>query len=496
MANGSHWETIKPYFQPDSIPTWVTGEDQDRLAAYDMYDAIFWTAPQSFQILLRGQEGEPIYVPSGRKIVETAHRFMAPGFQVVTTSLTENAPQAEEAALFFSDFASRERFFSKFSANKLSGLRRGDWLWHIFADAERLEGSRVSIFPIDPSTYFPEYANGDEIENIVAIHLVESAMNGDKPAVRKLTYRKETGVGGPSPITMREVLCPIEEWGQPGTDMVETIVQTLLPEEVLPAEIDSIPVYHIPNVYDPEMGWGSSEMRGIERLMKAINQSVTDEDITLVLEGLGVYTTTAGAPIDEDTGEELPWELGPARVVELPQGHNFNRVNGAGSVAPYQDHIKYLHDQLDETVGANDVTRGRVEVAVAESGIALAIRMSPMLARMAEKELVVTDVHNQMLFDLRKWFIAFEGMGGLEEIRWTPVYGDKLPSNKKQQFDEIMAMATAQPPIISTAEARRRLSAIGFVFADDAALVAEIAGEAAATADAIASRIDAGITAP
>jgi hypothetical protein len=497
MANLSHWSTIEDTLRSSAnLPLWISGEDQSRVAAYDVYEAMYWTAPESFQISLRGQESKPIFVPAGRKIVDTAHRYLAPKLEVITDPIFGDETTRAAADALMLDFVRRERFRSKFSANKRKGLYRGDWLWHIYADEDRAPGARISIFPLHPGVYFPEYEDDDQIDSVIAVHLAEPTTDSaGNQAVRKLVYRKESETGGPSTILISEGVYKWEAWGQPGADMDEVLVQSILAEEALPEAIDSIPVYHIPNVYDPEEGWGSSEMRGVERLLTAINQGITDEELTLILEGLGVYVTTAGAPVDEE-GNEVPWNLGPARVVELPADTDFKRVNGAGAVTPFQDHLKYLHQEVDDTTGTNDVTRGRADVQVAESGIALAIRMGPLLARMDDKELVVTDIHNQMFFDLRKWFSAVEGIGGLDEIRWIPRYGEKMFINRAELFRQVMEMYNAAPvPLISGVEARRIIrEKVGYDFNDDETqmfgdIVEEQSTFAGVVADMTASRI-------
>jgi hypothetical protein len=458
----------------------VTGEDALRVAAYDFYESVYWTDPGTFKLTMRGQEGDPIYLPSGREIVETAHRFLAPSLTIACDPLFGTDLQRAQAQQFFTEFARRERFFGKFSANKRRGLVKGDSVWHIIADPEREAGSRVSIFTVDPAAYFPEENDDGEV---IATHLIEIIGDAQgKPIISKISYVKTSGAGGPSPIAVIETTHPLDEWGQPNTDMPETILSTEF-EDLLDLRITALPVYHLANFYDPEElgGWGSSEMRGLEVVLSAMNQSITDEELTLVLEGLGVYVTDAGAPIDEATGEEKPWVVAPARIMELPPGTNFSRVTGVMTVGPYQDHLRYLGSALDDATGMNDITRGTTDVAVAESGIALTIKMAPILARMAEKEITVSDVMTQMLFDMRSWFEAYEGIG-LEDIRWVPQYGDRMPPNKAQIFQQIMQMLGTTPPTISTKEARRILSTIGWTFTEDGALEQEIVQEQTAVA--------------
>lgn len=486
MGNVGHWDTIEPFIRMEKTPQWIQGEDRLRVGAYDLYEAIFWTAPQSFQIIMRGQEGDPIYVPSGRQVVETAHRFMAPGMQVIVDPEFGSDAQRLNAELYMRDFAAREELYSKFSSGKLKGLMKGDWLWHIIADPVKPQDSRVSVFAIDPANYFPIYSGGDDVARVIGAIIAEPDMLNDDPVIHRTIYGKDDG----GVITVREDLCKIDEWGQPGTDMDETILRSVAEELTLPDAIDQIPIYHIPNIYEPEIGWGSSEMRGIELLMRGINQGVTDEELALVLDGIGVYTTDAGSPVDEQ-GEEQPWIVAVGHVLELPEGKNFQRVQGVGSIQPYVDHIRYLHDMIDMTTGANDITRGRAEVAVAESGIALALRMGPILARMVEKELIVTDRFKQMLFDLRKWFAAYEGLQGILDIRYLPTYSDKLPVNKKEIFDQVMTMIDKK--IISTREGRRILTRVGFSFSDDTTLEGEITRDVTMIADAEALRLGLGV---
>lgn len=487
MVDLGHWATIRPFLREALLPAYAQGEDRIRLGAYDIYEAIYWTAPEAYQITMRGQESQPIFVPSGRQIVDIAQQYMAPGLSVIEDPEFGSDGERADAKLFFSEFAKRERFYSKFSSAKLYGLMRGDWVWHVFADPAKPEGSRVSIYPIHPGTYFPEFL--DDGITIIAVNLVEPTLDakGD-PAVNVLRYEKATSDSGPSEIIVSDIQYKADAWGQPGTDMPLEINVVNEEEFVLPDQITAIPVYHVQNLYDTTVPWGSSEMRGIERLMRGINQAITDEEVALTLEGIGVYVTDAGTPIDEDSGDETAWEIAPGRVIERPIGTTFERVQGIQSLEPYVQHLAYLHRQIDETAGANDITKGSFEVTVAESGIALALKMAPLLSRMTEKEISVTDVTTQMLYDLRNWFSVYEPLD-LEAIRWVPRYSEKLPVNKARSFDQVMSMYGAKPPIISGAEVRRMLTRIGYTFSDEGTLEAEIGEDMMKTAEAEASAL-------
>ncbi len=478
-------------------PAWINDEQEaKRVASYQLYEDIYWTVPDTFKLIQRGSDADPIYIPSGRIIVETLHRYMANHMRLVVDPEFGDDNQKLLATQVMTDFVRRERVYSKFTSNKRYGIMRGDWAFHLYADPDRPEGSRISFFTIDPGSLFPIY-NEDNLDEIVGWHIVEQFLAEDgKPYIKRLTYRKETGVGGPSSITVEDAVFEVDAWGGPMM-VEEKRVRQLRPPTTLPQPIDQLPIYHIPNFDEPGNLWGSSELRGIERIMASVNQSISDEELILAMEGLGCYSTDAAPPIDEETGEDIPWNLGPGRVVEVPAGSFFNRVSGVHSVIPYQDHLKYLDNSLDLSMGMTAAAKGRTSVDVAESGVALLIELGPMLSRVEEKEQVVTDKVTNMTFDLAKWFVAYEGTAFnslMEVTRWSPVYGDKIPVNKPKQVEQVIKMATTTPPILPLNHAWNALRKIGIELASNEELLQatleQQAALAGAEADAVASRIN------
>ena len=463
LANFHQWSTSDP-LSKGLMPSWVGELDANRIAAYNLYEQVYWNVPEAFQIIQRGSDSKPIYIPAAKKIVETLHRYLAKGISFVPD---QNAPENNEAYATLVSLLRRERFKSKFSSAKRFGIIRGDWLLHMYADPERQDGSRISLEFIDPAGYFPIY-NPDNVDEIIGCHLVAHVELEDGMFIERLTYRKETEAGGPSPITRTKELYEVDEWGGPGVEQGSP-VRTVLPAETLPAPIDQLPVYHIRNFEQDGTVWGSSELRGFEVLIGALNQGATDEELTLALEGLGVYATTAGKPINDETGEEEAWNLGPARVVEHPDGTDFKRVTGVSSVAPYQDHLGYIERWIDIATGTPDIAAGTVDVQVAESGVALAMKMAPMLDRAEEKDETIKAVLDNWLFDLRSWYIAYEPTlrAPMESALWVVSFGSKLPVNREQKFAELMTLAKADPPVVPMTWVRGELSKIGYEFADD-----------------------------
>lgn len=467
------------YFWPGSAPTWIPDElDRQRIMSYQIYEQIYWNVPETFKLVYRGQEDKPIYVPTAKTIIEATNRYIAPdfGFTVVprtdATVSSEVVAQAQEA---FSDLFTRERFFSKFSGNKRYGLIRGDWLWHVVADPAKPEGSRISIYPLDPGSYFPIW-HPDDLDRVLGCHIVDMFTEGDDTFLKRLTYRKGENPG--DPITVEEALFELDsEW-----QTVAKPVRVIRPVTPIPG-ITTIPVYHIKNFEEPANPFGSSELRGVERLIGAINQSISDEELSLALEGIGLYATDAPAPTNDD-GEPVDWVLGPGRVVEIPQGHTFNRVQGVSSVSPYQDHLNFLKKEIYNATGVSDAAMGIVDVSVAQSGISLQLQFQPMVAKTNEKDQEILSVHAQLFYDLaHQWFPTYEGLS-FEGLNIIPRVGGKIPVDRVAKFTELNDMMDRG--VISAAYYRLEAAKLGYVFPDN--IEQEIRDEQAAKAQAEAAQ--------
>lgn len=490
----NQYSTAKPLLS--GYVSWLADDlERQRLASYQLYEQIYWGAPETFKLAQRGQESSPIYVPSGRTIVETLHRYLARGLRIIPDPTLGTPNDQALATQVIGELAARERLYSKFNMNKRYGIIRGDWAWHLYANPLLPAGSRVSVMEIDPASMFPIYQD-ENLDNIIGWHIVEQFIDSEgKVRIRRLTYRKATGVGGPSPITMEDAIFEVDAWGGPGmSEDDEKRIQQVVPLTTLPPPIDDLPIYLIQNFQEPQALWGSSEMRGLERIMAAVNQSISDEELALAMDGLGCYSTDAGAPLDEDTGLELPWNLGPGKVVEVPAGSFFNRIAGVGSITPLQEHLRYLHEQMDHASGTMDIAKGVVDVTVAESGVALRLKFDPLLAKCEEKETVVTDVTGNLLYNLGKWYSAYEGssFNSLWEVtKWVPLYADKLPINKQGEFENIMAMINGK--IVPLTVGWKMLREIGYELPEDTIMQQELEEAASAAAqreaDVLGTRI-------
>lgn len=474
------YSSVRPLF-PTSLPSYVVGLDQERIAAYSVYDQLYWNNPNAFKLVARGSEDKPIYIPSSRTIIEATNRYLAKGFDAVTNPRGGSpADQLLLTAAVRKLFA-REKFKVKFNNLKRFGLVRGDAMWHIVADDTKAVGSRISLMEIDPASYFPIW-DDEDIDKIIGCHLIDQFTLGDKTFIRRQTYRKLIPEGGGvAQITSEAALFEVGAWDDREGAEVK-LAKVITQPYTLPPDITSLPVYHVRNWITPLDPFGSSEMRGLERIAGAVNQGISDEELGLALEGLGVYATTSGAPVD-DNGNEVDWRLGPGRVVEIDPQSEFKRVSGITSVTAWQDHLKFLIGAMREASGTPDIAIGAVDVQIAESGIALALKMSPILSKNEEKEDELLSVHDQMFYDLvNGWFPAYEGYAW-EGVQLDPVVGQALPVDRAAVISEVQAMLSTDPPLISAGYARQILAQkLGYDFPEDMGV--DVVQEAAAMTEA------------
>lgn len=465
----TQWSTIQPWL--GTAPGWIPEADKIRIGAYTRYEEIYWSSEEGFEEVMRGDNDNPVFVPTARTLINTVDRYTAPDFRYTITApegTGENNNTVQVAQLAFDALFSREQFYSKFASNKLKGLFRGDWLWHIIADDTKPLGRRIKIMAVDPAAYFPVYESdvkeGGDPEKIVKVHLAEQIVVNKQDVVSRMTYERVFDDNGNQiGIIRSHAIFKPDEWA--GTKA--SPVATVLPAEPLPPEIPAIPVYHLKNI-DPTAPFGSSELRGLESSLLGINQTVSDENLTLALEGVGVYATDGGAPRDEQ-GNEVDWIWGPGRVLTNAPG--LKRVTGATNLSAYGDHYIRLVEATRAALGASDAAVGKIDSATAESGIALALQLAPMIAHTKPKDLHILDVHSQMGHDLCFWLSVYEelpllmsGEGGVltPAVLVQPTIGNKIPINRKQILDEIITMRMATPSLISMQTSIKILREAGF----------------------------------
>lgn len=482
-------ESFTPYSTASALfaatPQWMSEMDAQRIMSYQVYEQIYWNVPETFKLSARGTDNSPIYIPTGRTIIDTSNRYIGPAWAAVIDPDYGGTSDQAALRLALTQLFRREKFWTKYNSNKRFGLIRGDWLFHIIGNDLKPQGTRLKIETIDPAAYFPVF-HPDDPDRIIGCHLVEQILTDDGWKLKRQTYQRGADPinndGTDTTIYNSIATFNAESWEEFDAKPVTTI-KPLTP---LPPEIKALPVYHIKNIETPGDPFGSSELKGFERIMAAINQAISDEELALALEGIGVYATDGGPPKDENNNI-TDWVLGPGRVVEHQKGSKFARVQGVGSVTPVMDHLKFLINTLKEASGTPDIAIGKVEVAQV-SGISLLLQMGPMLAKADEREETISSTMDQFLHDISQmWFPAYER----ESFQAIAVssYGDRLPQDRAAQLAEIVQIA-GLPGIVDADWVRAELAKLGFVFDKDIGgkAMAEMAAKAAAV-DPFAARM-------
>ena len=474
MADSTPYSTVNALVK--AKPGWINPVDAERLAAYKTYDDMYHSNPGTYELMIRGSDELPIYMPTAKNLINTLARYVGRGFGYSVSQDAGSETVQKTAIATYGTFFKREKVLSKFQSCKKSLLKFGDAFWYIQGDSTKPEGKRISIKTIDPGLMFVR-THPDDPDRVIGWDMVEQFTLGDKAMIQRQRWLKNTAPDHPAtgqfdaPVWYQKVQMELEGWEDERPKGL-TVVEELL----LPAGITELPIYHLRNNAEDSNTYGSSELRSLERIIAAINQAVTDQDIALALAGLGIYKSSEGGPVD-DEGNPIDWIIGPGEVIEDP---DFDRVSGINSISPSLEHIKYLEAAADKAVGITDVTRGEVSSDVAASGVALAIRMAPTVDAADEKDLQIKDVFDQLLFDLKAWFKEFEGID-LTEAEITSAFGDKLPGNRQSEIDELLKLHEAG--IISTEFLQSELSErFGFQF--PANMMQQIADKKAADAAA------------
>lgn len=443
------------------MPSHITDPvDAARVAAYDAYDDMYANVPQTFKLAMRGTNDNPVYVPSTQRIVETTNRYLGVGWNWTITSAADNAAEAEAARAWLATVYTNNKMPSKLGSFKRGMLKRGDAIFHVIGHPDRPQGSRVQVLEIHPRTYFPipdptdpEGLLGVYILSLITVEEGGGLINASSVVAMRQSYRYETVKGkrrvfsqlsffepnawddrfaGHEPL--RPVAIP-SDWDTPA-------MQPVLDGVLLPETVTRLPVYHAVNNRSDEETFGTAEVAGMETLVAAMNQAVSDEDITLALQGLGIYVTDSAGPKDED-GNETDWIIQPGYVIELKAGEKFTRVDGITNMEPFQDHIKTLSGSIDQSGGLSAVAVGNVDAATAASGVALRLDMAPILAKNSEKEGELLGTLDQLGNDLLQMWSPVDSVAITEDVTVADSFDDPLPVDRTAVVAEITALVTA-----------------------------------------------------
>lgn len=493
--------------------------DLKRIQSYDYYEDLYINATQNLSLNLRGEDQVPLLVPNAKKIVEATTRFLGKNLQFLVTAEGDGGAQLAVND-WWADFYKREGVRAKFESNKRWGLIRGDACFYVYAKPQKTAGKRICIEELDPKNLFEINESPNDQKEVSGYHIVEKVQDfrekdkPDKQLAKVRTFRKvydETGaVTG---VTSELKFYEIGKWDdrtekaradqEPVANVEQDEDPQFIGSENVP--ITNLPVYKWRTRPPQNSTWGHSILTGIETLLYAINQSLTDEDCTIVFQGLGMYVTTAGRPKDENNNP-TSWNIGPKQVIELGENQKFEKVTGVENVDPFQKHMDWISDKgISESSGTPEIAIGRVDVAVAESGISLQLQMMPLIASNEELELEMIMVLDQMHYDITtQWLPAYEEemFGNLETmagITVVTVFDDPMPKNRDAEITETQLLYTNNMILtVMMIQKTRELGwrwpthdAQGFELTDDD--LAEMLNAQAATQAAAADPFSAGL---
>lgn len=437
--------------------------DKIRVSVYDLYEDIYLNAAATLRVQLRGDDQTPLLIPTGQKIVETTGRFLAKNPEYLVENYGDQTTQ-QNLDLWWSDFWAREKLSGKMANTKRWGLVRGDAILYVYARPEKTAGRRLSIAEIDPRQVF-EIENPNDPMDIIGIHLIEQVHDlrePDKPekkVVQRRTFRRVFGEDGePVAVTSELRFFELGKWDDrsiKAREKLEEVTDAVFAElveeeEELPQPITQIPTYKWKVRAMQNTTWGNSLLSGIETLLYGLNQSASDEDATLVFQGLGMYVTNAPPPLDPQTQQVTSWNIGPKQIIEIGENQSFERVTGVSDVSPMQAHMAFLDDKgISEGRGIPQVAVGRVDVSIAESGISLQLQLAPLIASNAELELEILSCYDQMFHDITtQWLPAYEpetfgDIATMAEMSVVCVFDDPMPKNRDAKVQEIVLLDTS-----------------------------------------------------
>ena len=453
------YATAMPYIVTGSSSGWTDEYDRQRLLSYNLYDDMYANDPTQYRFMLRGTNDKPIYVPTAGKLIKSLARYVGKGWGYSCSATEADEASGVEASTpeqlsmavsAFGNLFNRERLLSVFRSGVAEWLRRGDWLWYVSADPLKRAGRRVSVRPIDPRRYFPINGDTSDLSRVTGQQLIEETVlqDGKTMALLVQTWLKSSDPAHPDygyeepeegfSITYSVQAYDLADYSDPAKRKPLTHPENVAQEYI--EGISSLPIYHLRNNEATDDPFGRSDLAGLESIVSGINQSISDEDLSLALMGLGMYWTNSGSPVDESTNQPTSWKLGPGRVVEVDADSTFSKVEGIDDVQPFQDHVGFIGGEAASTMGLSDVSIGTADnINVAVSGVALAIKFSPTLDTVRGKNDTINAGLTQMLFDLKQWFKIFEGWDlGSVEVRSITEDGDLLPFDREARWKELM----------------------------------------------------------
>jgi hypothetical protein len=476
------WEAYP--FPTGISPTFLPDEDGERASTYDSLESMYWSEDASYTLRVIVTE-QPIYSPNPRIVVDTISHYLLKGLCIKVQDPEKHKQENED----LEDFLDREMFYPRFHIAKHGGCIRGDFCLHMTADPSKPAGKRVSLTPVHPGKVVRKF-DDDDGEHVTEAWIVEPYVDSDDPEanlVRRLHYwyvEDDTSTKTDDPeihtsamatamdadiskATAMRLVWSEEEILQDndklwGTE--EEVVQVLNAPAPLPDEINHIPVFWFKNIAMDGQPFGSSDLRGLERVFRGVSQQTTDLNVAMALDGLGQYVTDAPPPTGPN-GAELSWTIEPGMVQQVPNGNFFKRVEGVGSVQPMLDTIKYAESKIGDAAGITSVSTGNVQPATASNPMALAVNFLPTLSKIQERDHIGIARLKHVFHMWTQFREAYENKAWPDKLKILVEIGEKLPQDRTARVNELNNMLDRD--VISKQYYREEMTKLGYEFPDD-----------------------------
>lgn len=466
-------------FPNAEAPNWLPDDDAQRAATYDSLEGVYWSEDWSYTLRVIVTE-QPVYTPNPRIVVDTISHYLLKGLTIGVEDPEKNKQEAQD----LEDFLDREMFYPRFHTAKLGGCIHGDFVLHMTADPDKPAGKRISLCSVHPGKVVRKF-DDDDGEHVTEAWICEPYQdpdNKDEPLIRRLHYWYVQGSVSTDSDEPDDIPADAPQMTQDGvlryvwseelilrnneklwTDE-EEVYQTLNPEGQLPEEINHIPIFWFKNIAMDGQPFGSSDLRGLERMFRGVSQQHTDLNVAMALDGLGLYATDAPPPATA-SGTEGTWTIEPGQVQQVPNGNFFKRVEGIGSVQPMIDTIKYAEEKINQAAGLSEVALGAVAPAMASNPMALAVNFMPTLSKVEERDHFGLAKLKHVFWMWTMFREAYESKVWPAKLKVTVQIGEKLPQDRTARINELNNMLDRD--IISKAFYRQEMEKLGYQFPDD-----------------------------
>lgn len=385
----------------------ISKEEQEHLERIRRRWEIYRGAhPKSLKVR-RNQDGsagpdDNVTVNYARDIVDTGVSFLFG--EDCEFQIAEDAGKSPNEQ-WLADCWLANRKLTTLQKHALNGAICGHMFLRVYPpDQMRYGHAFPRVIVLDPATVWPTW-DDDDIDIVTRYRIQWNTID---PRTKK-------------PVTRRQLV----ESDQGGWVITDQQTDPLSHNWVT---IDSVrwgwawcPIAHAQNLPVPNEFWGISDLEDDALdLQRAINFTASNnQKIVRNHAHPKVYITgmTAGQALD----------MSPDTTIVLPKDASMGQLEMQGDLAAASNHLRWMAQQLSTLNRVPEIALGMTDEPGNLSGVALAIKFKPLLAKTEQKRAIQADLLaevNRRLFDLA-------GRG--EWIMTQTVWRDPLPKDEKAE---------------------------------------------------------------